>query len=175
MPCTLNETICPSKITKLTWWWQNSSCFSQNEFIYWIKLTFYSDGALYWMKQLFMSKTNSTTNGYSLPKEHFPIVTGIELVICSQKLFKCMFLLALWTFCMWDPKLLFSRITGYVALLLEFFFRHTKVVRLHTVQHYAGEAVRTQSGKGPVYYNMVGRRPNSSCSVIWLDYSFSFT
>ena len=38
-------------------------------------------GALYWMKQMFIIKTNSGTNGCYFPHEHFPIVPGIKNVI----------------------------------------------------------------------------------------------
>ena len=40
-----------------------------------------TSGALYWMEQLFMIKTNSVKNGSSLSGEHYPIVPGIETVI----------------------------------------------------------------------------------------------
>ena len=55
-----------------------------NEFIYWVTLRYYSSGALYWMKQLFINKVNFIKNGCSFPHELFPIVPGIENVIWTQ-------------------------------------------------------------------------------------------
>ena len=44
-------------------------------------LTYSTSGALYWMKQMFINKTNFVKNGCSFPQEHFPIVPGFKQVI----------------------------------------------------------------------------------------------
>ena len=44
---------------------------------------------------------------------------------------------------------------------LEFFFRHSKVFRLHAILHDAAGTVRAHSGKGPGYCYMIGRGQNS--------------
>ena len=46
------------------------------QFISWVTLTYFTSGALYWMKQLFIIKTNSFEKGCSFPHEQFPIVPG---------------------------------------------------------------------------------------------------
>ena len=35
----------------LNWSWQNTSHFEQNDFVFWVMLTYFTSGALYWMKQ----------------------------------------------------------------------------------------------------------------------------
>ena len=50
----------------------------------WATLTYSTSGALYWMKQLFIIKSNSAKNGYFFPHEHFLIVPGIKNVILTQ-------------------------------------------------------------------------------------------
>ena len=72
------------KIMKLIWNWQKTSIFLQNEYISWATLTYSTSGALYWMKQLFIIKTNSVKNGCSLFNEHFSIVPGIKIVLWTH-------------------------------------------------------------------------------------------
>ena len=40
-------------------------------------MTFFTSGALYWMKQLFVNEETFVKNGCSLSNEHFPIELGI--------------------------------------------------------------------------------------------------
>ena len=98
LSCTVTETIYTSKIMKLFWNCQNTSRSWQIEFISWATLIYSTSGAMYWMKQLFIIKTNSVKNGCSRSNEHFSIVLGIESVIWTQKcshkpISKCMLLL----------------------------------------------------------------------------------
>ena len=97
---TLNETNCTSKIMKLIWSWQNTRISWQNEFIYWVALTFFSSGALFWTKQLFLSKTYTVKKECSLSDGHFPNVSGNKIVNWTQQwtqksILKCLFLLGL--------------------------------------------------------------------------------
>ena len=64
---------------------------------------------LYWMKQLFISTTNSLKNGRYPSKDQFPFVSGIKLVIwtkySSEKpISRCICLLGLQIFCTWDES-----------------------------------------------------------------------
>ena len=52
----------------------------QNECIFWAILAYSTSDGLYWMKQLFIVKTNSVKKGCFFPHEIFPIVTGIKIV-----------------------------------------------------------------------------------------------
>ena len=44
---------------------------------------------------------------------------------------------------------------------MELLFRHFEVFRLNAILHDAARAVRAHNGKGPGYYYMIGRGPNS--------------
>ena len=111
LSCTVTETVYTSRLKKLFWNWQKTKHSWQIEFISWTTLRYSTSGALYWMKQLFIIKTNSIKNGCSHSNEHPPIVPGIWNVIwtqkCSQKsISKCMFLFAFQTFSTWGgPKI----------------------------------------------------------------------
>ena len=50
-----------------------------------------------------------------------------------------------------NQKFIYGGTIGYVDSYLEFLFRHSvvRVLRLHAILHYAAEAVRAHSGKGP--------------------------
>ena len=56
-----------------------------------------------------------------------------------------------------DQKFIFGGTIGYGDSYLEFLFRYFKVFRLHAKLHDAAGAVGAHNGKGPGYYNMVGR------------------
>ena len=60
-----------------------------------------------------------------------------------------------------DQKFKFSGTIGYGNSYLEFLFCHFKVFRVHAILNDAAGAVRAHSAKGPGYYNMIGRGPNS--------------
>ena len=60
-----------------------------------------------------------------------------------------------------NQKVKFGRTIGYGDSYLEFLFRHFKLFRLHVILHEAAGAVRAHSGKGPGYWYMIGRGPNS--------------
>ena len=61
-----------------------------------------------------------------------------------------------------DQKIKFGGTIGYGDSFSEFLFRHLKVFRLHAILYDAAGAVRAHSGKGPGYFYMFGRGPNSS-------------
>ena len=60
-----------------------------------------------------------------------------------------------------DQKFKFGGLIGYGNSYLDSLFRYSKVFRLHAKLHDAAGSVRAQSGKGPGYCYMIGRRPNS--------------
>ena len=60
-----------------------------------------------------------------------------------------------------DQKFKFGGTIGYGDSSLEILFRHFKVFRLHAILPDAAGAVWGHSGKGPGYYYMIGRGPNS--------------
>ena len=60
-----------------------------------------------------------------------------------------------------DQKFKFGGLIGYGNSFLDSVFRYSKVLRLHAKLHDAAGALRSQSGKGPGYCNMIGRGPNS--------------
>ena len=60
-----------------------------------------------------------------------------------------------------DQKLKFGGIIGYGNSCLDYVFRYSKVFRLHAIVHDAAGAVRTHSDKGPGYFYMITREPNS--------------
>ena len=167
LSCTVAETSYTSKIMKLFWNCQNRSRSWQKEVTSWATLIYFKSGALYWMKQLFIIKTNSVNNRCSLPNEHFSIVPGIESVIWTQYFRKTFSLSA--SFC-WDSRLslrevdqkyIFGGTIGYGNSYLELLFRHFKLSRLYATLHDAAGAVRAHSGKGPGYCYMIGRGSNS--------------
>ena len=87
-----------SKIMKLIWNWQNTSHFWQNEFISWATLTYSTSGALYWMKQLCIIKTNSVKNGCFFLMSIFRLYPRLEMSFENNRvhknpLSKCKFLL----------------------------------------------------------------------------------
>ena len=113
-----------------------------------------TSGALYWMKQLFIIKTNSVKIECSFPHEHFRLYPGLKMSFEHNSVRKDLFLSA--CFC-WlyrlslrkmDQNFKFSGIIGYGDSYLEFLFRHFKVCRLHAIPHDAGGAVRAHIGKG---------------------------
>ena len=60
-----------------------------------------------------------------------------------------------------DQKFKSGGTFGYGDSYFEFFFRHSKVFRLHSILHDAAGAVWVHSGKGPAYCYMIERGPNS--------------
>ena len=60
-----------------------------------------------------------------------------------------------------DKKFEIGGTIDYGISYLEFWFRHFKVFRLNAILHDAAGAVRPHSGKGPGYFYMIGRGPNS--------------
>ena len=151
----------------MIWKYQNSSCSWQNYFIYWAILTYSRSGTLYWMKQLFINKTESVKKGWSLSNDHSPIVLGRKLSLDYYRIREDLFLSA--SFC-WDSrlslremdqKIIFCGTISYGDSYLEVLFRLFKVFRLRTILDDAAGAVGAHSGKNPDYCCMVGRGPNS--------------
>ena len=60
-----------------------------------------------------------------------------------------------------DQKFKFGGLISHGNSYLESVFRYSKVFRLPAILHDAAGAVRSHSGKGPVYCYMIGRGPNS--------------
>ena len=61
-----------------------------------------------------------------------------------------------------NQKFIFGGLIGYGSSCLDSVFLYSKVFRLHAILHDAAGAVRSHSGEGPGYCNMIGRGPNSS-------------
>ena len=47
----------------------------------WVRLTIFSSGALYWLKQLFITKTKSVNKGCFFSNDLLPRFSGIKIVI----------------------------------------------------------------------------------------------
>ena len=119
------------------------------------------------MKQLFIFKTNSFGNGYSVSKGHFRLHPGFKLSFEQNSVLKNLFLNA--CFC-WDSRLplremhkkfIFGSTIGNSDSCVEFLFRHFKVFKLHDKLH--GVVYRTgraHSGKSPGFCYMIGWGPN---------------
>ena len=130
-------------------------------------MTSFTSGALYWIKQLFISKTIFVKNGCSLSNEHFPIVPGIKNSFEHKSVGKSLFLSS-W-FCSHsglflievDQKINLGVTIGYGDSYSDFTFRHFKVFRLLAILHDAAGAVQEHSGKSPGNCYMTGRGPNS--------------
>ena len=60
-----------------------------------------------------------------------------------------------------DQKIKFGGLIGYGISYLDSVFRYPKVFRLDAILHDAARAVRSHSGKGPGYFYIIGRGPNS--------------
>ena len=167
LPYTAIKTIHFSTILKWIHSWLNTKSFLLSAFTSWATLTFSTSGALYWIKKLFLIKTNPVRKGCFLSKERFPIVPGIESVIltqwCSQQLIsKCKFLLGFWTFLTWDGPKFWKWWTHWLwSSCLDSFVSLLELFRLHAILHQAAAGVRTHSGKGPDYCYMIARGPNS--------------
>ena len=115
-------------------------------------MTFSTNGALYWMKQLLMNKRNSVKNGCSLINV-FRLYPGFKMSFDYNSVRKNLFLSA--CFC-WDSgislremdqKLNFGELIGYGNNYLDSEFRYSKVIRLHAILHEAARAVRSHSSK----------------------------
>ena len=60
-----------------------------------------------------------------------------------------------------DQNLKLGGLIGHGKSYLDSVFRYSKVFRLHAILQDAAGAVQSHSGKGPGYYYMIGRGPNS--------------
>ena len=165
--CTVNDRIYTSKMMKLIWNWQNTSHFWQKKSISWATLTYSTSGALYWMNQLFIIKSNSVKYGCFFPDEKFRLYPGLKMSFEHNRVRKHLFSSA--SFC-WDSRLSlramdhkfnFGGTIGFGNSHWEFLFRQFKVFRLHAILHDAAGAVRAHSGKGPRYCYMIGRGQKS--------------
>ena len=105
MSYTATETPYIWKIRKWMRQIKNTKSVFLNESISWTRLTFFSSGALYGIKQLFLIKTSLVRIGCSLSNERFPTVSGFKIVIWTNSarnnFFKCMFLLGFRTLFTW--------------------------------------------------------------------------
>ena len=106
LSCTVTATISTSILRKLT----KKQRSWKNEYIYCVTLTYFPSDALYWMKELFVIKTNFVKNEWYLSSDHFQIEPRVKIDLWtlqfSQKLsFECVSLLVWLTFRTWDgPK-----------------------------------------------------------------------
>ena len=127
----------------------NTSHFWQNEFISIGTLTYSTSGSLYWMKQLFLIKTNSVKKRcFFFLMSIFRLYLGFKMSFEHNSVRKNLFLSA--CFC-WDSsfslrelnqKFKFVGTIGNGDSYLEFICRHCKVCRLHAILHYAAGPVR---------------------------------
>ena len=96
----------------------------------------------------------------------FRLYPGFKMSFEQNSVHKNLFLSACvcWdsrlSLCEMEQKFPFGRLIGYVNSCLDSVFRSSKVFRLHEILHDAAGAVRLQTGKGPGYCYMIGRRPN---------------
>ena len=97
----------------------------------------------------------------------FRLYPGLKLTFDHKSVRKNLFLSA--CFCRdsglslreMDQKYIFGGLIGYGNSHLDSVFCYSKVFRLHAILHDAAEAVRSHTGKGPGYYYLIGRGPNS--------------
>ena len=161
---------------KLICKWQNTRRSWQNEFIYWKTLTYFTRGVLYWMKQLFTTKTNFVKIGCSLSNEHFLIVPAKKSVTWTQKFLSACFC---WDARLssreMDQKIKFGGTIGYGDSYLEFLFRHFKVITIPAILHDAAGARRHTVAKVQVTVTWFDEDQIHDCLVKRLDYSFAFT
>ena len=118
-------------------------------------MTYFTSGALYWMKQLFIfEKTLSRTDVLFL-MGICRLYLGFKKSFEHNSVRKNQFLSA--SFC-WDSSLSlreldqkykFGRTIGFGDSYLAFLFRRFKVFKLHAILQDAAGAVRAQRGKGP--------------------------
>ena len=129
-------------------------------------MTYFTSSALYWMKQLLITNTNSVKNGLHFLVSVFRLYPGIKISFVYNIVRRNFFLST--CFC-WDSRLSLSEMDqkfkfggtfGYGNSYLEFLFRPFKVFRLHVKLHDAAGAVRAQEGKGHGYCYMIERGPN---------------
>ena len=156
---------------KLVWNWQNTGHFWQNGLsfeVHWQSTL--TSGALYWMKQLLIVETNSVRNRCSLLRSLLRLWPGLQLSFEHNIVRKKLFLSA--SFC-WDSrpalremdqKFKFGGTPSYGDSHLEFLLRHFKVFRLHAILLDAAGVLWAHSGRGPGFFYMIGRGPNS-CSL----------
>ena len=118
-------------------------------------LTYSTGDVLYWMNQLFISKTNSIKKGCFFLMSIFRLYPGLKISIEHNSVRKNLFVSACFS---WDSRLSlremdqkfkFGGTLRYVDSYLEFLFCLFKVFRLHAILHYAVGAVRAHSGEGP--------------------------
>ena len=112
-------------------------------------------GALYWMKQLFITNLNFIKNGCYLFSEHFSTLPQSEIQLfhnCTPKnLFPttCYYWEATISLRKVDQKFLHGQKFGYGDSYLDSVFCYCKVIRPTAILRDAAGAVRLPTGKGP--------------------------
>ena len=180
LSCTVIETVYTSKIKKLISKKQNISHFWQNELISRSTLTYFTSGALYWMKQLFIINTNSVEKGCFFLMSNFRLYTGLKMSFEHNSVRKNRFQSArFW----WDCRFFYVRWTKNSNLVeplvmrtrtWSFFFVISKC--LDYMQYYM--TLQEQCGhivlKDLATVERLDEDQIHVCSVTWLYYSFAF-
>ena len=127
-------------------------------------MTYFSSGALYWMRQLlkvWLKRTSSGMDVLSL-MSFFQLYPGSELSFKHNSACESFFWVPVSVGIFeTDQKVIFGGTIGYGDSNLEFLFRPFKVLRLHAILHDAAGAVRAHSGRGLGYCYLIGRGPIS--------------
>ena len=142
---------------------------SAGDFIYWATATFFTSGALYWMKQPFIRSLKQTWSWFNVLflKSIFRLYPRLKMSFEHKIFCRNLFLNA--CFC-WDSRLFlleidqkhkFAGIIGHGARTGSFLAFLFKVFRQHAILHNAPGAVRAHSGKGRDYCYIIGPGPIS--------------
>ena len=73
---TITKATYNSKLKRWIWNGHNIRRFCGNDYNCWVCSTYFSNGALYWMRQLLIFKSNFVKNRCSLSNRNFPIALG---------------------------------------------------------------------------------------------------
>ena len=166
---------------KLIWKRQNTSHFCPKEFISWATLTYSTSGALYWMKQLFIIKTNYVKNGCSSPHEHLRFNSGFKMSFEHNSVRKNLFLSA--RFC-WDSRpslrkmdqiFIFGGTIGYSWSSCFVISNISKYLNYKQNYMMLLEQCRRIVTKVQATVTRLGEDQIHVCSVTWLEYCFAFT
>ena len=125
-------------------------------------LRYFTSGALYWVKQLFIFKTNFFTKHVLFWRSFFRLFPGLKLSSEQNSVRKNLF----WVQVFLDSGLFYSSLdkslTSVESLVMlirtwSSFFVMPKFFKKHAILHDAAGAVRAHSGKGPGNFYKIGR------------------
>ena len=120
---TVTKTVCFQMIVKLILYWQKTRRSFQNESIFWLELTWFSNVNLYWMKKFLIIRTKFVKNGALNWMTNFHYYSWSELSYEHNSVRKSFFVSA---FRCWDDRLSSGEMDQYIK------FGGAAVMRIHT-------------------------------------------